>query len=100
MRFKNQVYWAEKEAQKWESIALERSVTEMAYQMRLVIQGVYEWKDVGGARKLFGNRCAWVRAMRGQTEEVVEPIVASRAVSWGRDQDGSWGFDAWRRDGP
>jgi hypothetical protein len=26
--------------------------------------------------------------------------VASRAVSWGRDQDGSWGFDAWKRNGP
>ena len=46
--------------------------------MRLVLQGIYERKDVEEARKLFGNWCAWVRAMRGQTGELLEPMA--RAV--------------------
>jgi hypothetical protein len=36
----------------------ERCVTCIAFKMRLVLQGIYEWKDVGGTRKLFGNGCA------------------------------------------
>jgi hypothetical protein len=36
----------------------------MAYEMRLVLQGIYEWTDAEEARKLFLNWCAWVHAMR------------------------------------
>ncbi len=39
MWLKNRVNWTEKETQKWESVAPERCVTGMAYQMRLVLQG-------------------------------------------------------------
>jgi transposase len=39
MWLKNRVNWTEKEAQKWESMALGRCVTGMAYQLRLVFQG-------------------------------------------------------------
>jgi transposase len=81
MWLKNRVNWTEKEAQKWESMALERCVTGMAYQMRLVLQGIYERKDAGEARKLFRNWCAWVHAMRGQTGELLEPMArAARMV--------------------
>jgi hypothetical protein len=45
MWFKNRVDWAEKEIHKWESVALERCVTVTAYEMRLVLQCIYEWKD-------------------------------------------------------
>ena len=45
---KNRVKWTEKETQKWESTALKRCVTGMAYQLRLVLQGIYERKDAGG----------------------------------------------------
>jgi len=31
-------------------MALERCVTGMAYEMRLVLQGIYQWKDVGEAK--------------------------------------------------
>jgi hypothetical protein len=55
MWLKNRVNWTEKEAQKWESMALERCVTGMAYEMRLVLQGIYQWEDVEVAKKLFGN---------------------------------------------
>jgi hypothetical protein len=52
------VNWTEKETQKWGSMALERCVTGMAYEMRLVLQGIHQWKDVWGGKKLFGNWCA------------------------------------------
>ncbi len=64
-----------KETLKWDSTALKRCVTGMAYEMRLVLRGIYEWKDVEVARKLFGNWCAWVRAMRERTGELLEPMA-------------------------
>ena len=45
----------------------------MAYEMGLVLQGIYEWEYVGESQNLFGNWCAWVRAMREQTGELLEP---------------------------
>jgi transposase len=75
MWLKNRVNWTEKETQKWESMALERCVTGMAYEMRLVLQGIYERKDAEEARKLFRNWCVWVQAMRGQTGELLEPMA-------------------------
>ena len=81
MWLKNRVNWTERETQKWESMALERCVTGMAYEMRLVLQGIYQWKDVGEAKKLFGNWCAWVQAMREQTGELLEPMArAARMI--------------------
>jgi transposase len=81
MWLKNQVNWMEKETQKWESMALERCVTGMAYQMRLVLQCIDERKDAGDARKLFRKWCAWVHAMRGQTGELQEQMArAARMV--------------------
>jgi transposase len=58
MWLKNRVNWTEKETQTWESMALERCVTGMAHEMRLVLQGIYEQKDAEEARKLFRNWCA------------------------------------------
>ena len=81
MWLKNRVNWTEKETQKWESMALERCVTGMAYERRLVLQGMYQWKDVEEARKLFGNWCAWVQAIREQTGELLEPMArAARMI--------------------
>ena len=75
MWLKNRENWTPKEALKWGSMSLERCVTGMAYEMRLVLQGIYERKDVAEARKLFGNWCAWVHAMRDQTGEMLEPMA-------------------------
>jgi len=78
---KNRVNWTEKETQKWESMALERCVTGMAYEMRLVLQGIYEWKDAGEARKIFGNWCAWVQTMREHVGVLLEPMArAARTI--------------------
>ncbi len=65
MWLKNRVNWTEKETQKWESMALERCVTGMAYEMNLVLYGIYERKDAEEARRLSRNWCAWVHAMAG-----------------------------------
>jgi hypothetical protein len=43
--------------------------------MKLVLQGIYESKEVGVARKLFRKRFAWVQAMREQTGILLEPIA-------------------------
>jgi hypothetical protein len=56
-------------------------VKGMAYEMRLVLQGIYQWKDVEVTKKLFGNWCAWVKAMREQTGELLEPMArAARMI--------------------
>jgi transposase len=75
MWFKNRVNCTETETQKWESMALERCLTDMAYQMRLVLQGIYERKDAEEGRKLLRNWCAWLHAMLGQTGELLEPMA-------------------------
>ena len=62
-------------------MGLERCVTGMADQMKLVLQGIYERKDAEEARKLFRKWCASVHAMRGQTGELLEPMArAARMV--------------------
>ena len=45
-----------------------------AYEIKLVVQGIYEWKDVGVARKLLGNWYVMVQAMQKKTERVLEPM--------------------------
>ena len=81
MWLKNRANWTEKETHKWESMSLERCVTGMAYEMRLVLQGIYQWKDAEVAKKMFGNWCAWVKAMREQTGELLEPMArAARKI--------------------
>jgi transposase len=75
MWFKKRVNWTEKESQKWEPMDLERCVTGMTYEMRLVLQGIYEWMDAEEARKLFRNWCAWMHAMRELTGDLLEPMA-------------------------
>ena len=41
MWLKNRANWTEKETHKWESMSLERCVTGMAYEMRLVYQIIF-----------------------------------------------------------
>jgi hypothetical protein len=60
---------------KWQLMAHERCVAGMAYEMKVTVQGIDERKDVGFAKKLFGNLCAWLQAMREQTKELFEPMA-------------------------
>jgi transposase len=78
---KNPENWTEKEAQKWESMAKERGVSGLSYEMRLVLQGIYESKEANEARQKFQNWCAWVQVMRKETGELLEPMAqAARMV--------------------
>jgi transposase len=78
---KNPENWTEKEAQKWESMAKERGMSGLAYEMRLVLQGIYESKEANEARQKFQNWCAWVQVMRKETGELLEPMAqAARMV--------------------
>jgi transposase len=83
---KNRANWTEKERQKWELMALERCVTGMAYEMRLVLQGIYERKDAGEASKLFRNWCACVHALRGLTGNLLEPMARKDQMREGQSE--------------
>ena len=39
-----QANWTKKEGSNGESMAVERGATGMAYQIRLVLQGMYKWE--------------------------------------------------------
>lgn len=73
--FKNRVNWTDEESQKWESMALERCVTGMACEIRLVLQRIYAWRDTEAGRMLFRYWCAWVHAMWKLTGDLLEPIA-------------------------
>jgi hypothetical protein len=47
----------------------------MAYQMKLVLQGIYKGKHADQARKLFRHWCTWVHEMTGQTGGQLEPMA-------------------------
>jgi len=64
----------EKQAQKWELVALERCYTSIAYAMRLSLHGIHERKDAEEAGKLFRNWSAWVYAKREQSDGLLEPL--------------------------
>ena len=53
MWLKKQVDWTKKKTQKSESTTLKRFVTVMDYEIRPVLQGIYERRDVGETKKLF-----------------------------------------------
>ncbi len=53
MWLKNWVNWTEKEAPKRESMALERCVTGMAYEIKLVLQSIYDAEGCRGGQEPF-----------------------------------------------
>ena len=81
MWLKNWVNCTAKEAHKWDLMAIERCVTCMACKMRLVRLGVFQCKDVEEARKLFGDWCSWVQAMRKRTGELLEPMARAARMN-------------------
>jgi transposase len=71
----NRVNWTDKETQKWDLTAPERCMTSIAYEMRLVFQGIYERKNAKQATKLYRNWCAWVQEVPEQTGVLLEPMA-------------------------
>jgi hypothetical protein len=72
MWLRNRVNRTEKKALNCDSIAPEMGVMSMAYEMRLVLLGIYEWQNVGVVRILIGSWCVSVQATLEQTGELVE----------------------------
>lgn len=75
---KNPENWTAKETKRWESMALERCATGLAYEMRLVLQDVYRCPTMGEARQKFRDWCSWVHEM---TEEIGELFIPMRKVA-------------------
>ncbi len=55
-------------------MALGLFVFGMAYEIRPVLQCIYDWDDVEETREQLADWPAWVLAMRGQTGKSIEPM--------------------------
>lgn len=79
---KNPEGWTEKEALRMEQLEKEHLLTAKAYQMRLVLQGIYECDREGRARRNFGRWSQWVARECGKKgREALQPMLkAARMV--------------------
>jgi transposase len=77
---KNPERWTEKEQARWEDLALENLATGLAYQMRLVLQGIYGLGSIKKAREKFDQWCDWVEAAAAEAGAVLEPMVKVAAM--------------------
>lgn len=74
MLLTEQVNWTGKENLRWETMALEQGVTGMAYEIRLVLQSIFDRKDAEEASKRFRTWYRWVHAIQGQGGKLLEPM--------------------------
>jgi transposase len=72
---KNPEHWTAKEGARWEALAGENLATGLAYQMRLVFQGIYQLGSAQLARKKFEDWCEWVEAAGAQAGQLLAPMV-------------------------
>jgi transposase len=73
---KNPENWTEKEALRTLELEEEHLQTALAYQMRLVLQGIYECPTQGQARRKFKAWCAWVHKKCAQKKHaLLEPMA-------------------------
>jgi transposase len=73
---KNPENWTEKEALRTVELEQEHLQTATAYQMRLVLQSIYDGPREGEARRKFKQWCEWVRDKCGQKKfSLLEPMV-------------------------
>lgn len=73
---KNPENWTEKEALKTVELEKQHLMTATAFHMRLVLQGIYECRHEGAARKKFKEWCQWVRRKCGQKKHaLLEPMA-------------------------
>lgn len=73
---KNPENWTDSEALRTVELEKQHLLTATAYQMRLVLQGIYDARLEGTARSKFKQWCQWVRrkcARKGH--EVLEPML-------------------------
>jgi transposase len=73
---KNPQNWTEKEALRTVELEEEHLQTALAYQMRLVLQGIYDCPTEGPARRKFKQWCEWVRRKCAQKKyALLEPMA-------------------------
>ena len=77
---KNPENWTDKEGARWEELAGENLVTGLAYQMRLVFQGIYRLGSAKLAREKFQSWCDWVEQAGSQAGQVLEPMRKAAAM--------------------
>lgn len=77
---KNPENWTDKEGARWEKLAQENLATGLAYQMRLVFQGIYGLGCEKLAREKFQNWCEWVEHAAAQAGKVLEPMKKAAAM--------------------
>lgn len=73
---KNPENWTEKEALRTVELEKEHLMTAVAYQMRLVLQGIYDCTEEETARKKFGKWCCWVKKKcASKRYKLLEPML-------------------------
>jgi transposase len=77
---KNPENWTEKEEARWEKLAQENLATGLAYQMRLVFQGIYKLGCAKLAREKLQSWCEWVEQAGAQAGKVLEPMKKVAAM--------------------
>jgi len=77
---KNPDNWTDKEGARWEKLAQENLATGLAYQMRLVFQGIYKLGCAKLAREKFQDWCEWVEQAAAEAGKVLEPMKKAAAM--------------------
>lgn len=78
---KNPDKWTDKETLRLKEIEKQHLLTAKAYQMRLVLQGIYEYRREQTARGKFENWCKWVRKKASRKgAESLEPMVKAAGM--------------------
>jgi transposase len=73
---KNPENWTDKEAVRMSELEGEHLMIATAYQMRLVVQGIYECRRENTARRKFQHWCQWVRGKAAQKGyDLLEPMT-------------------------
>ena len=73
---KNPEHHTERETARLDQMGWKHLMTATAYQMRLILQDLYELRDVGQARRDFQTWCGWVKETAAQKgHELLQPMV-------------------------
>jgi hypothetical protein len=73
---KNPENWTDQEAVRMSELEGEQLMTALAYQMRLVLQGIYECPRESTARRKFQDWCQWVREKAARSGyDLLQPMT-------------------------
>lgn len=73
---KNPENWTDQEALKIRELERENLSTALAYQMRLILAGIYQCETIKDAKAKFLDWCRWVKEMvEKETVEFLEPML-------------------------